>query len=167
MHLTSQGNQLVGENEKLSARFSKVLTQSKLTSLYVKNVTTPAGASYNNLLHSESKDSGPCHFVEKTNVVLSKSSGASEVSLVEDEERPRNITLKSKRRHVEFTSPVCGNGKSPSSNDEAHVEGSASGFVTARKKLVCLFFMYTVKCDKLLPTSLPTPKILLSASLLF
>ena len=123
---------------QLSDKLSKVMEQSKLCSLYVQNGATTANFNYKKMPPSENIHPGDFSSVEKKNAMLSRSSGTPEVFQVEDEERSRGMIIKPKRRHLEFTSPVCGQGKSPSSSDEAHVEGTSYGFVTARKKLVGL-----------------------------
>lgn len=74
---------------------------------------------------------------ESTNNIISLKNKDGHLYLqIDDEEKPYGMTLKSKRRHSEFTSPICENAKSPSINQEVNLDTSCHGFVTARKKLV-------------------------------
>ncbi|XP_078440934.1 P-loop containing nucleoside triphosphate hydrolases superfamily protein [Wolffia australiana] len=123
------------EDKKHGEKVSKVSKQLTLTSLYVENGAKPVNVTYDKIMRPESNNLHYRNLVEKTNVLPSKNSDPPEVVQVGEEERLPSMVMKSKRRQVEFNSPVCGQGRSPSNTDDAHVEGPANGFVTARKKL--------------------------------
>lgn len=98
------------------------MMQTKITSIYGNKAQKSNNVSYKKLLNSENGESVECVEVEN-----------------DEEEKPHQSILRSKRRHTEFTSPICEIVKSasPSSNEEANAKTSSNGFVTARAKLVC------------------------------
>ncbi|KAJ6820057.1 fidgetin-like protein 1 [Iris pallida] len=133
-----QGSQLDRQHEKLSVRGSKLMTQTKITSVYGSKTCKQNNVSYKKLLNSERNISTECIDVDNectnsTDIV--KTHGGPALLQVDEEEKPHGSTLKTKRRHTEFTSPICENVKSPSSNEEANADNSGNGFVTARAKL--------------------------------
>lgn len=116
----AKASELAAQHEKLSARVSKLMMQTKLTSIYGSKAQKSNNVSDKKLLNSENGKSVECVEVEN-----------------DEEAKPHHNILRSKRRHKEFTSPVCEIVKSPSpsSNEEANVDTSGNGFVTARAKL--------------------------------
>ncbi|XP_020245818.1 fidgetin-like protein 1 [Asparagus officinalis] len=108
------------QHEKLSARASKLMTQTKITSIYGSKVLKANNISHKKLPNPESSKSVECIDVKN-----------------DEEEKPYGSNLRPKRRHTEFTSPICEIVKSPPSscNEEANVEISGNSFVTARAKL--------------------------------
>lgn len=128
-------NELVdqlGRQDQLSFKASKVLTQSKLISLYGNDKS-----SYKSSMHSKSNSSEDCVIVEKAHSYHShpKGQGASAFLKVEEEERAHGNGLGTKRAHMEISSPGNDIAKSPSSNEETQNDGFGKGFVTARAKL--------------------------------
>lgn len=128
-------NELVdqlGRQDQLSFKASKVLTQSKLISLYGNDKS-----SYKSSMHSKSNSSEDCVIVEKAHSYHShpKGQGASAFLKVEEEERAHGNGLGTKRGHMEISSPGNDIAKSPSSNEETQNDGFGKGFVTARAKL--------------------------------
>lgn len=127
------------EHEKLSIRASKLMTQTKITSIYGSKDMKPNSISNRKLLNSEGRTPQDCIDVDNeciSNHNFRKSQGRPSYIQVEEAERPYGMTLKTKRRQTEFTSPICESAKSPSSNEEASVDKYGNGFVTARTKLV-------------------------------
>ncbi|RVX06729.1 ATPase family AAA domain-containing protein FIGL1 [Vitis vinifera] len=129
-------NELVdqlGRQDQLSFKASKVLTQSKLISLYGNDKS-----SYKSSMHSKSNSSEDCVIVEKAHSYHShpKGQGASAFLKVEEEERAHGNGLGTKRAHMEISSPGNDIAKSPSSNEETQNDGFGKGFVTARAKLL-------------------------------
>jgi len=100
------------------------MTQTKITSIYGSKALKSNNVSQKNLLNAESGKPMECIDVEN-----------------DEEEKPHRNPLRPKRRHTEFTSPICESMKSPSpsSNEEANADISGNGFVTARAKLVYIF----------------------------
>ncbi|KAJ1254083.1 hypothetical protein BS78_K122000 [Paspalum vaginatum] len=95
------------ENEKLSIRASKLMMQTKLTSLYssIENRTNQNGNRHPAYLE------------------------------VEEDEKPRGLLQNAKRKHTGFRSPICEVVNSPSIfNDEADVP--ADEFVSAKTMMV-------------------------------
>ncbi|RWW23324.1 hypothetical protein GW17_00012431 [Ensete ventricosum] len=127
------------QHEKSSIHSAKLMTQTKITSIYGNNASKPDNASHKTVLDFQSDISQEYTVVdnEKTsnNNPLKNKDGP--VCLQGEEvEKPYGMTFRSKHRHSEFTSPICENAKSPSSNEEANLDISHHGFVTARTKLV-------------------------------
>ncbi|PKA57742.1 Katanin p60 ATPase-containing subunit A1 [Apostasia shenzhenica] len=124
------------QHEKLSIRPSKLSSQTKITSIYSSTATKP------NKMGQKKQMLDGCTFEEYVDIENEHISGSSVVRssddcilTVEENEKPNAVTLKTKRRHTEFTSPICANVKSPSSCEEASAKITSSGFVTARMKL--------------------------------
>ncbi|KAM7509250.1 hypothetical protein LguiA_019703 [Lonicera macranthoides] len=133
--LDESGRQLNGE-DKLSCKTSKVLTQSKLTSLY-GNISRENNSTYKKSPNSKGYNSEECVVVEKPHSynIHSRGHRPSTYAKSEEEERTHGSGLGSKRTHIEISSPrnVI---MSASRNEEANNDVSASnGFVTARAKL--------------------------------
>lgn len=106
---------------------SMTLVQAKLTSLYGN------GSKDDNKSFMGEKISEDCVVIEKDY----SSHNYRRYTKPEEEEGARGISFKTKRLHKETSSPRNDNMKSPSGGEEAEVETSSSGFVTARAKLVC------------------------------
>ncbi|KAL6325206.1 hypothetical protein AAG906_023051 [Vitis piasezkii] len=126
-------NELVdqlGRQDQLSFKASKVLTQSKLISLYGNDKS-----SYKSSMHSKSSSSEDCVIVEKAHSYHSHPKGQGAFLKVEEEERAHGNGLGTKRAHMEISSPGNDIAKSPSSNEETQNDGFGKGFVTARAKL--------------------------------
>ncbi|XP_058093240.1 ATPase family AAA domain-containing protein FIGL1 isoform X2 [Magnolia sinica] len=137
-HQMSQSSQLDGMNAKLNFKASKVLTQTKLTSLYGSRPSKPSNTPYKKLLNYDDHGLEECVVVEKANSNNSnylKGHGTSFMSQVEEEEKSYGNSLRAKRQHMEIMSPKHDIAKSPSSNEEANADNSGNGFVTARVKL--------------------------------
>ncbi|PKU72817.1 ATPase family AAA domain-containing protein FIGL1 isoform X2 [Dendrobium catenatum] len=125
------------QHEKLSIRASKLMTQMKITSIYGSNSMklnqtdnkkqqNSEGFISMGCIDVESEHSESCSFVRN----------ADDTALqTEEEEKSHAITLKPKRKHSEFTSPICANVKSPPVCEEANVDTPGNVFVTARAKL--------------------------------
>lgn len=131
----------LGRQDQLSFKASKVLTQSKLISLYGNDKS-----SYKSSMHSKSNSSEDCVIVEKAHSYHShpKGQGASAFLKVEEEERAHGNGLGTKRGHMEISSPGNDIAKSPSSNEETQNDGFGKGFVTARAKLVSILLLAKV-----------------------
>nr|XP_010929777.1 ATPase family AAA domain-containing protein FIGL1 [Elaeis guineensis]XP_029122296.1 ATPase family AAA domain-containing protein FIGL1 [Elaeis guineensis] len=123
------------QHEKLSVGASKLMTQTKITSIYGSKDMKPNSISNKKLLNSEGSTPQECIDVDNeciSNHNYRKSQGRPSYIQVEEAERPYGMTLKTKRRQTEFTSPICESAKSPSSNEEASVDNYGNGFVSAR-----------------------------------
>ncbi|KAH0468539.1 hypothetical protein IEQ34_003572 [Dendrobium chrysotoxum] len=110
------------QHEKLSIRASKLMTQMKID----KKQQNSEGCISMGCIDVESEHSESCNFVRN----------ADDTALqTVEEEKSYAITLKPKRKHSEFTSPICANVKSPPVCEEANVDAPGNVFVTARAKL--------------------------------
>ncbi|KAF0887988.1 hypothetical protein E2562_006909 [Oryza meyeriana var. granulata] len=121
------------ENEKLSIRASKLVTQRKLTSLLSHKPLKANGVPDGNMFKSVSNISKESFAVEngvRTNHTDSKHTAYMELEV---DDRPRGLLQNAKRKHTGFRSPICERANSPLSNDEA--DAPANEFVTARTKL--------------------------------
>ncbi|KAL5205716.1 hypothetical protein ABZP36_033925 [Zizania latifolia] len=117
------------ENEKLSIRASKLVTQKKLASLFSHKPLKENGVPDGNMFKTEGNKS-------KENVVENgvRTNHTNPAYLgIEEDERPRGALQNAKRKYTGFRSPICERANSPLSNDEA--DAPANGFVTARTKL--------------------------------
>jgi hypothetical protein len=122
------------ENEKLSTRASKLMSQTKVTSLYSSKFLKANSVSDKNMFKSEGNMSKEFAYVE--NEIRTNQDNKNPVYLGVEEDEQHCGSLKiAKRKHTGFRSPICEHANSPSSNDEA--DAPANGFVTARIKLVC------------------------------
>uniref|UniRef100_A0ACD5XZ49 Uncharacterized protein n=1 Tax=Avena sativa TaxID=4498 RepID=A0ACD5XZ49_AVESA len=120
------------ENEKLSIRASKLMTQTKITSLYSSKFLKANGVSDKNMFKSEGNM--PKEFACVENEIRTDQDNKHPVYLgVEDDEKHCGSLQITKRKHTGFRSPICEHANFPSSNDEA--DAPANGFVTARIKL--------------------------------
>ncbi|WOL14439.1 fidgetin-like protein 1 isoform X2 [Canna indica] len=125
------------QHEKLSTHAVKSMTQTKITTLYGNRTLKPDTVSCKTVqncqsnIHQERMDVDN----ENTNTNISLKNKHDLIYLQAEEEKSYGVTLKSKRRHSEFTSPICESAKSPSGNGEDVVDASRLGFMTARTKL--------------------------------
>lgn len=131
----------LGRQDQLSFRASKVLTQSKLTSLSGNDKN-----SYKSHAYSKTNNTEDCSIVEKAHPhhSHSKDQGVSTFFKVEEEERFHGNSLGTKRAHGEIRSPRNNIANSPSGNEETQNDGFGKGFVTARTKLVSILLNATV-----------------------
>uniref|UniRef100_A0A0D9XZ03 AAA+ ATPase domain-containing protein n=1 Tax=Leersia perrieri TaxID=77586 RepID=A0A0D9XZ03_9ORYZ len=117
------------ENEKLSIRASKLVTQRKLTSLFSHKPLKANGVPDGNMFKSVDAISKENVSVEN-GVRMNHTDNRNTAYMgLEEDDRPRVP----KRKHTGFRSPICERPNSPVSNDEA--DAPASEFVTARTKL--------------------------------
>ncbi|CAL8142788.1 unnamed protein product [Prunus armeniaca] len=130
------GDQLERQ-DKLTSKLSKPLAQTKLTSLYKNNFMMESNGKSKSSWGSRSNSSDDCTIVEKLHSYHNRNDGHSALSFqkVEEEEKAYGTTLRAKRAHKEFTSPIIDNAKSPSSNEDVKADGSSHSFVTAKAKL--------------------------------
>lgn len=127
------------------------MTQTKITSIFGNKASKPeATVSHMKVQNCQSNVYQECIHIdnEKTSNNILSGNKDDPISIqAEALEKSHGIPLKSKRRHLEFTSPICENAKSPSSNKETNLDTSSHGFMTARTKLVIFltvtwFFYY-------------------------
>ncbi|CAM0950037.1 unnamed protein product [Alopecurus aequalis] len=119
-------------NEELSIRASKLMTQTKITSLYSSKFLKLNSVSEKNMFKSERNMSKEFACVEKE--IRTNQDKKHPVYLgVEEDEKHCGSFQNAKRKHTGFRSPICEHANSPSSNDEA--DAPANGFVTATIKL--------------------------------
>ncbi|PQP94508.1 fidgetin-like protein 1 [Prunus yedoensis var. nudiflora] len=130
------GDQLERQ-DKLTCKLSKPLAQTKLTSLYKNNFMMESNGKSKSSWGSRSNSSDDCTIVEKLHSYHNRNGGHSSLSFqkAEEEEKAYGNTLRAKRAHKEFTSPIIDNAKSPSSNEDVKADGSSHSFVTAKAKL--------------------------------
>ncbi|PIA51182.1 hypothetical protein AQUCO_01100188v1 [Aquilegia coerulea] len=134
-HHLSQPGQLDRQNDRPSSKTSKVMTQAKLTSLYGSKPSKPNSGFYKSMQSSKS-NTEDCHVVKKTlthNQNVHKTHGVSAFLQVEDEEKPHENYLTTKRAHSGVSSPKNENAKSPACSEDTEI--SINAFVTARMKL--------------------------------
>ncbi|KAH0984560.1 hypothetical protein GBA52_011737 [Prunus armeniaca] len=137
LHQSNNGrvvNDLAGQ---VDFKLSKPLAQTKLTSLYKNNFMMESNGKSKSSWGSRSNSSDDCTIVEKLHSYHNRNDGHSALSFqkVEEEEKAYGTTLRAKRAHKEFTSPIIDNAKSPSSNEDVKADGSSHSFVTAKAKL--------------------------------
>lgn len=119
------------------------MTQMKITSIYDSNSMNlnerhdkkqlnSEGCISTECIDVENEHSESCNYVKNTDNAGQKT---------EEEEKSHAISLKIKRKHTQFTSPICATVNSPPGCEEANVEATGNGFVTARAKLVLYFPM--------------------------
>ncbi|OVA09515.1 AAA+ ATPase domain [Macleaya cordata] len=127
--------QLDRQNDKFSSKNSKVMTQTKLTSLYSSKVSNTNTSLYKNPLISKSNSSVDYNSerVQSYDQNHHKSHSVSKSLQVEDDEKPLANRFGTKRIHLEVSSHGNENVKPPPQNEETDVSGN--GFVTARTKL--------------------------------
>ncbi|KAM0935885.1 putative microtubule-severing ATPase [Dioscorea sansibarensis] len=121
-----------------SLRTTKPMTCTTLTSIYGRKFSQPNNVSYSKLLGSESSRYVECIDVEKEHASchnLLKANSELVVLQIDAKDKPHGMAQKTKRRHTEFTSPICENTRSPTNNEESDADKSVNGFVTARTKL--------------------------------
>ncbi|XP_028963471.2 ATPase family AAA domain-containing protein FIGL1 isoform X1 [Malus sylvestris] len=122
--------------DKLTSKFSKPMTQTKLTSLYKQNSMVESNGKSKGSLASRSNSSEDCVVVEKLHTLHNHNGGHSASSFQKvEEEGAYGNTFRAKRAHKEFTSPIIDIAKSPSANEDAKADGSGNSFVTAKAKL--------------------------------
>lgn len=136
-----QGDQLE-RKDNLSCKTAKVLTQTKLTSLY-GNFSGANNNSFKSSVTSKGNSSDDCIDVEKAPSYHIHSRGTSTFIKVE-EEKTHGSSLGSKRAHMEIRSQRNEVTMSPSCNEEANNDVSGNGFVTARTKLVIILLVALV-----------------------
>ncbi|XP_010250750.1 PREDICTED: fidgetin-like protein 1 [Nelumbo nucifera] len=125
------------QNDKLSSKTPKGVTQAKLTSLYGGKVLRTNNISNKNTLNLRSNNSEECIILEKSNSCnqnYPKGTGFSTISHVEEEEK-LHVSLSTKRAYVDISSPKLEPTKSPPTNEDANADVPGTGFVTARAKL--------------------------------
>ncbi|KAK9120076.1 hypothetical protein Scep_018169 [Stephania cephalantha] len=118
------------------SKFSKLTTQTKLTSFCGSKISKANNSSSRSPVNLEMEASEECTIVEKVQSDYQnhgKTRGVPAFLQAEEEEKTREHMLLTKRAHVEFSSPRIENAKSPQCNGETNVSGN--GFVTARVKL--------------------------------
>ncbi|ONM32375.1 P-loop containing nucleoside triphosphate hydrolase superfamily protein [Zea mays] len=122
------------ENEKLSIRASKLMMQTKLTSLYSSKSLKTNGVPNKNMFKSENS-SKVCAGVENR---TSQNSNRRHAYLdVEEDEKSHGQLQNAKWKHTGFRSPIFEVANSPSSNDEA--DAPANEFTTAKRMMqICL-----------------------------
>lgn len=135
----SQGNELIGKEESRT-KPSQIITQAKLTSLYGNKAN--AGSHNSSWKSKRSSNSDDCMIVEMADSHYNHPRGhnLSNHMKSEENERGHGNTLVSKRIHEEISSPRNDSLRSPSINEDGNTNG-ASGFVTARAKLVLIEFL--------------------------
>ncbi|TKW28197.1 hypothetical protein SEVIR_3G322800v4 [Setaria viridis] len=118
------------ENEKLSARASKLMMQTKLSSLYSSKSLKANGVPDKNMFKSEnlSKESTGIE-----NITNQNGNGHPAYMEIDEDVKPRGLLQNAKRKHTGFRSPICEVSNSPLSNDEA--DAPANEFMTARTKM--------------------------------
>ncbi|XP_020405060.1 ATPase family AAA domain-containing protein FIGL1 isoform X6 [Zea mays] len=118
------------ENEKLSIRASKLMMQTKLTSLYSSKSLKTNGVPNKNMFKSENS-SKVCAGVENR---TSQNSNRRHAYLdVEEDEKSHGQLQNAKWKHTGFRSPIFEVANSPSSNDEA--DAPANEFTTAKRMM--------------------------------
>ncbi|XP_066355697.1 ATPase family AAA domain-containing protein FIGL1 isoform X2 [Miscanthus floridulus] len=118
------------ENEKLSIRASKLIMQTKLTSLYSSKSLKANGIPDRNMFESDNS-SKECAGVENR---TSQNGNRHPAYLdTEGDEKSRGQLQNAKWKHTGFRSPVCEVANSPSSNDEA--DAPANEFTTAKRMM--------------------------------
>ncbi|KAH7683150.1 Microtubule-severing ATPase protein [Dioscorea alata] len=149
-NLLAQQDSVLRENNKYQAdlvesphhqeslRTTKPMTQTTLTSIYGSKFSKPNNVSYSKLLSSENSRYVECIDVEKEHASchnLLKANSEPVVLQIDAKDKPHGMAQKTKRRHTEFTSPICESTRSPTNNEESNADTSVNGFVTARTKL--------------------------------
>uniref|UniRef100_J3ND69 AAA+ ATPase domain-containing protein n=1 Tax=Oryza brachyantha TaxID=4533 RepID=J3ND69_ORYBR len=121
------------ENENLSIRASKLVTQRKLTSLLSHKPLKANGVPDGNMFKAASnisKENAVAENGVRTNHTDNRHTAYMDL---EEDDRPRGLLHNAKRKHTGFRSPICERPNSPLSNDEA--DAPVNEFVTARTKL--------------------------------
>lgn len=121
------------ENEKLSIRASKLMMQTKLTSLYSSKSLKENGVPDINMFESEKLYKECAGLENRTNPNGNQHPAYLDA---EEDEKPRGQLQNAKRKHTGFRSPICEVANSPSSNDEA--DAPANEFTTAKRMMVCI-----------------------------
>ncbi|XP_048529287.1 ATPase family AAA domain-containing protein FIGL1 isoform X2 [Triticum urartu] len=121
------------DNEKLSIGASKLMAQSKITSLYGNKFLKANSVSDKNMFKSEGNMSKEFACVENE-IRTNKNDNTRPAYLgVEEDKKHCGPLQTSKRKHTGFRSPICEHADSLLNQDEA--DAPANGFVTARIKL--------------------------------
>ncbi|TVU50426.1 hypothetical protein EJB05_01797 [Eragrostis curvula] len=116
------------ENEKLSIRASKLMSQTKLTSLCSSKSLKASGVPDSNMFKSAVSILKGC--VDTENRTSQNINKHPAYLTAEEDEKPRGSYQNAKRKHTGFRSPICEVVNSPSSNDEA--DAPINTFTTAR-----------------------------------
>ncbi|MCL7032568.1 hypothetical protein MKW94_028213 [Papaver nudicaule] len=134
-HQVSQVGQLDKQNDKFSSKNPKVMTQTKLTSLYSGKAPDANNNSYKKPLNTKSNSSAECS--EKVQPYEQhhhhKRDGFSKYLRVDEDEKNHQNSLGTKRMHLDVSSHKDVIEIPPSLNEE--IDGSNNSFVTARAKL--------------------------------
>jgi fidgetin-like protein 1 len=133
------------ENEKLSIRASKLMMQTKLTSLCSSKFLKADGVPDRNMFKSENLSKECAGIETRTNQNGSRHPAYLEV---EEDVKPRGLVQNAKRKHTGFRSPICEVSNSPLSNDEG--DAPANEFMTARTKMVCTFVTCNFSCTSII-----------------
>ena len=121
------------DNEKLSIGASKLMAQSKITSLYGNKFLKANSVSDKNMFKSEGNMSKEFACVENE-IRTNQNDNTHPAYLgVEEDKKHCGPLQTSKRKHTGFRSPICEHADSLLNQDEA--DAPANGFVTARIKL--------------------------------
>ena len=128
--------------EKLSCSTSKVMPQANLASLYGNNTSKVNNGFHKSLLNPKTNISEDHMIIERPYSHNNHPKGYSLSNFIklQEEERGNGNSAGSKRSHVEISSPRNENANSPTNNEENNTYGSGNGFVTARAKLVSIYF---------------------------
>ncbi|KAI3885269.1 hypothetical protein MKW98_002661 [Papaver atlanticum] len=135
-HQVSQVGQQDRQNGIFNSKNSKVMTQTKLTSLYSGKALNANNNSYKKPLNTKSNSSAECtsennHPYEQYN--HQKRDGFSKYLLVDEDEKNHPNSLGTKRMHLDVSSHKDVIELPPSQNEEIDV--SNNSFVTARAKM--------------------------------
>ncbi|CAL4906937.1 unnamed protein product [Urochloa decumbens] len=121
------------ENEKLSVKASKLMMQTKLSSLFSSKSMKVNGVPERNMFKSENSSKECTGIENRTNP---NGNGHPAYLEIEEDVKPRGLLQNAKRKHTGFRSPICEVSNSPVSNDEADAPGNE--FMTARAKMVLI-----------------------------
>lgn len=117
-------------------RASKLMIQTKLSSLYSSKSLKANGVPDRNMFKSENLSKECTGMENKTN---KNGKGHPAYLEIEEDVKPHGLLQNAKRKHTGFRSPICEVSSSPLSNDEA--DAPANEFMTARTKMVCTFVL--------------------------
>lgn len=139
----SQVRQLDRQNGIFNSKNSKVMTQTKLTSLYSGKALNANNNSYKKPLNTKSNSSAEC--ISENNQPYEqynhqKRDGFSKYLLVDEDEKNHPNSLGTKRMHLDVSSHKDVIELPPSQNEGIDV--SNNSFVTARAKMVLTQSLY-------------------------
>ncbi|OWM73984.1 hypothetical protein CDL15_Pgr022255 [Punica granatum] len=135
---TSETNDPPPRKGKSEYDTSRVISQANLASLYGNNLSRRSNYPSKSSIASKSNCSPSQGILldKAPSYNHHKDSPPFPFSKVEDEERPHTTALGSKCMHMEIKSPSYDDENLPSKMEEANAEAPASGFMTAKTKLV-------------------------------